>query len=112
MAQGISRRKYGGITKYLTGVMQDKGASQRSRMAAAFRLCDVYLTHDARAWKVEDRKYRAELRALGQAVPEPVEADTPAPTLETAREAARAFLAKHRASASADQQADGGNEDE
>jgi hypothetical protein len=113
MAQGISRRKYGGITKYLTAVMQDAKASQRVRMNAAMRLSDIYLASDARAAKLEDREYRMALRAQGEHVPEPVETERPAPTLETAREAARAFLAKHRASASADQtQADGGNDDE
>jgi hypothetical protein len=79
MAQGISRRKYGGITKYLTAVMQDKRESQRSRFAAAQRLTDIYMAADTRAAKLEDRKWRAELRALGQVVPEPVETPEPEP---------------------------------
>jgi hypothetical protein len=76
MAQNLSRRKYSALVKYLTGVMEDKQASQRSRISAAFRLCDLLLTHDARKWKLEDRAYRAELRAQGQTVPEPVELET------------------------------------
>ena len=35
---------------------------------------------DQRVEKLEDRKWRAELRALGQVVPEPIE--TPEPTAE------------------------------
>jgi hypothetical protein len=107
MAQGISRRKYSSITKYLTQLMQDKSASQRSRMAAAMRLSDIYLTADARAEKQADRAYRQQLRAAGQDVPEPVE--TPEPQAPDAITQARQFLARHRASAEAPQsgEADG-----
>jgi hypothetical protein len=90
MPQGISRRKYASITRFLTGLMQDTKASQRVRMAAAFRLCDVYTAADQRAWRIEDRRYRAELRAQGQTVPEPVETETAEP--ETAEQAAQRFL--------------------
>jgi hypothetical protein len=92
--QNISRRKYSALVKYLTGVMEDKQASQRSRISAAFRLTDVLLAHDARKWKLEDREYRAELRMQGQTVPEPEEPETPEPEPDAVQTVLDSVLAR------------------
>jgi hypothetical protein len=90
MSQNLSRRKYAAITRFLNETMQDEGNSKRVRLSAAFRLCDVYTAHDARAWRLEDRAYRAALRAQGVSVTEPNETETAVP--ETAEQAAARFL--------------------
>lgn len=79
MAQNLSRRKYAKVVKLLTATMEDTKLTHRTRFAAANRLADILMTADARAAKLEDRKYRAELRALGQVVAEPEEPETPEP---------------------------------
>ena|ERR1035437_3671676 len=79
MAQNLSRRKYSKLVKVFTEIMQDKKQSIRTRMVAAGRLGDILMAADARAEKLADRKHRAELRALGQVVPEPAEVSEPEP---------------------------------
>ena len=80
MAQNLSRRKYSKLVKMMTETMTDKKQSIRTRMVAAMRLGDILMAADARAEKLADRKHRAQLRELGQTVPEPVEVEpTPEP---------------------------------
>jgi len=79
MAQNLSRRKYAKVVKLLTATMEDAKLTHRTRFNAAIRLSDILMAADARAAKLEDRRYRAELRALGQVIPEPEEPETPEP---------------------------------
>ena len=92
MAQNLSRRKYAKVVKLLTATMEDTKLTHRTRFAAANRLADILMTADARAAKLEDRKYRAELRAQGQTVPEPVELEAPEP--DTVRMVVDSVLAR------------------
>ena len=77
--QSLSRRKYAKVVKLLTATMEDTKLTHRTRFAAANRLADILMAADQRAAKLEDRRYRAELRAQGQTVPEPEEPETPEP---------------------------------
>jgi hypothetical protein len=64
VAQNLSRRKYGRLSKYLTDVMTDPAMSMRTRMTAALRLDDLLARADARADRAKEQEFRRELARL------------------------------------------------
>ncbi len=106
----IGRRRWAELVRGLTHMMKTAG-SERVRITAALRLADV-LT-------LQEQREQAELRTAARiaeamtAASDPAQPQEPPAVAPDALTAARAFLAKHRASAEAQQtQEQGGSEDD
>ena len=114
----IGRRRWAELVRGLTLMMKTAG-SERVRVAAALRLADVLILQEQRE-QTELRTAARIAEALAVSS-DPAQPQEQAATAPDALTTARAFLAKHRTSADAQQtpqtpqtqeQEDGGNEDD
>jgi hypothetical protein len=93
-------RKYDKLVRYLRGVLDDPKASERMKMLAADKLCNIFLAHDAaeerKAIARERQAARAEAAQIAETQPEaPAEESQPVSREEALRQA-EAFLTRIR----------------
>lgn len=85
MSKKLKAPRYKKVVAYLEGVMMDPRESGKSRMAAAFRLDDLYARLEISDEKTAAHKRKKELRALQVANPTLPLPDTAADNEDTAK---------------------------